>query len=340
MKLLVYFKNIYGGIRKSMPPSIQGKMSQWSFKLSGKPFVRKDSIHIEQKFPNGEKGGFIMSADFELGWAWRYSKTNPYPEKMAEQARKNFPRIIELLELHNIQITFATVGHLFLESCSKDDHNWMKRIPYFDDHWKYTEGDWFDCDPHTHWSNAPAWYAPDLIKMIINSKVKHEVGTHTFTHIDFSDKKCPPQVAEDEIKASIEAMKPFGIVPKSIVFPGGTYGNIHILKKYGIKIYRKSMETDMAYPFRDEYGLLVTPSSAAFNRIHKNWSPDYYIFRFKKYIDKAIKTGTIAHLWFHPSLDQWTLEKVMPKVMEYAASRRDEGLLWIGTMNQIAVHIN
>ena len=332
-------KSIYRLFRKILPKNLKSTMTKLVYIFSGKPFVKKDNIPVKNKFPGGDfKGGMIISADFELGWAWRYSKTRPFPDKMSAIARENFPEIIDILDKYNIPITFATVGHLFLDSCKKGDHDWMEKIPYFDDHWKYTEGNWFDCDPHSNWEEAKHWYAPDLIKMIQNAKVNHELATHTFTHIDFSDKNCPPQVAEDEIKASIDAMKPYGVRPESIVFPGGTYGNIDVLKKMDFKIYRKNIDVDLAYPFFDEKGLLVTPTSVAFGREHE-WTADYYIKRYKKYIDKAIKTGTIAHMWFHPSLDNWTVKEVMPEVFKYASKKRDEGQFWIGTMKDIADHI-
>ncbi len=333
-------RSIYKSVRGLMPKSIRSEITKLIFTFSSKPFVKRDDVPLEKKFPGGKfKGGMIISADFELGWAWRYSKTNPNPEKMAALARKNFPEIIRLLNEYNIPITFATVGHLFLESCEKDDHNWMEKIPYFDDHWRFTQGDWYDCDPHTHWEKAKYWYAPDLVKMIQNAKVEHELATHTFTHIDFSDKNCPPKVAEDEMKACIDAMKPYGVKPESIIFPGGTYGNIKVLKKLNFKIYRKNTPYDLAYPYYDEHGLIVTPTSVGFSRQH-NWTASYYIKRYKKYIDKAIKTGTIVHFWFHPSLDEWTLKNIIPEVMRYAAERRKNDFLWIGTMKQIADHIN
>ena len=70
-----------------------------------------------------------------------------------------------------------------------------------------------------------------------------------------------------------------------------------------------------------------------------DWSVDYYIKRYKKYIDKAIKTGTVCHFWFHPSIDEWFLHNVFPEILKYAAEKREEGKLWIGTMGEIADYI-
>ncbi len=334
----------YKIIRKLLPLGVNSILTKILFKFSTKPFVKKDEIKPANKFPNGQKGGVIISADFELGWAWRYARKYKSPLKksseMAELARSNFPILLKLFEDYNIPITWATVGHLFLKECKNGDHDWMHCIPYFENkNWRYYSGDWYDCDPASDYKKDPHWYAPDLIKSIIGSKVNHEIGCHTFSHIDFSDKNCLPVVADDEIKACLNASKSFNLDLKSMVFPGGTFGNIPILKKYGFKIYRKNVKYDLAYPYKDEYGLIITPTSVSFGKYH-NWSAKYYISRYKRYIDKAINTGTIAHFWFHPSLDRWTIDKVLPSVFGYLKEKRDTNILWIGTMREIANHIN
>lgn len=334
-------ETIYYKIRKKLDPKFQGNLSKIAFLTKNKPIVKKDKIDPSKKFSNREKGGLIISADFEMAWAWRYTKTGFDHTQKGKIERENFPKIIKVFEDYKIPITFATVGHLFLESCKKGDHNWMSRIPYFDDHWKFTEGDWYDHDPHSNYKTAPEWYAPDLIQMILDSNVNHEIGTHTFTHIDFTYKNCPAQVAEDELKACMEAVKPYNIELKSMVFPGGTWGNIEILKKNGIDIYRKNVEHDLAYPWRDDQGLLVTNSSAALEyNLDYGWSSEYFLNRLKKYINKAIETNTIAHFWFHPSLVPYLLTNLFPAFLDYATEKRERGELWIGTMAQIANHIN
>jgi peptidoglycan/xylan/chitin deacetylase (PgdA/CDA1 family) len=334
-------KKIYGKIRSRLNEKHQGHLSRLVFLFSGKPTVKRDNIDLNKNFPNKEKGGLIVSADFEMAWAWRYTKTGVHYIKKGRAERQNFPRILKTLEDYDIPITFATVGHLFLEKCQAGEHDWMTRIPHFDDHWKFTQGDWFDHDPYSDYRAAQEWYAPDLIRMIQDSKVKHEVGSHTFTHIDFSYKNCPAQVAEDEIKACIQAARPYGIDLQSIVFPGGTWGNIEVLKKHGFKIYRKRCDFELSYPFRDEQGLLVSASSGCLeHNLNYGWSADYFLSRLEKYVNKAVQTGTIAHLWFHPSLDPYFLDNIFPRFFHYAAKLRDKGDLWIGPMSRIAAHIN
>jgi peptidoglycan/xylan/chitin deacetylase (PgdA/CDA1 family) len=284
----------------------------------------------------------IITADFELGWALRYSKTGNDPVAYAMRERKNIPFILKELEKYNIPITWATVGHLFLKECKKGDHDWMHRLPYFDDHWKYTEGDWFDCDPYTKWEDSKAWYAPDLIEDILKSKVNHEIACHTFSHIDCSYKNCPVEVIDDEMKASQDIAAEWGLPElTSIAFPGGTAGNYETLKKHGINIYRKKHpDFQLTYPFRDENGLLVTATGPGIAMSYSEWSLEYTFYRYKKAIDKAMKTGTVVHLWFHPSQEEKTFTQLLPLILEYSAKKREEGLLWVGTMRDIANYIN
>ena len=338
-KQLRYF---YNKIRKRMPPRYQSYLTKLVFKFSGKPFVLIDKIPKEKKFPNKEKGGLMLSADFELAWAYRFTKEveNAYQYSIdkARQERKNILLLIPLFEKYSIPITWATVGHLFLNECDTETHHWMKHIPHFENrYWEFSSGDWFDHDPNSNFKESPEWYAPDLIEMILKSSVCHEIGTHTFSHIDFSDKNCPPEVADDEIMASINIMKKWGLKPRSICFPCGSFGNIQILKKHGIEIYRRKIKDyNLAYPYFDEHGLLVTLSTDAFDRCHPSWSAEYYRSRYIKEIDKAISTGTIANFVFHPAMDPWMITEVMDGVLSYAVNKRNRGTLWIGTMGEIA----
>jgi peptidoglycan/xylan/chitin deacetylase (PgdA/CDA1 family) len=248
--------------------------------------------------------------------------------------------MLRLLNDYKISITWATVGHLMLDKCNYDDHDWMRRIPHFDHPWNFTHGDWYDHDPHSDWKLAPEWYASDLVEQIVNSNINQEIGCHTFSHINCSDKNCPSGVLEDEIEAYIKASKRYTIKLDAFVFPGGTFGNFPVLKKHGFKIYRIDSKYKLAFPYRDSLGMLCTVSSYAFGEKGLGYSKEYSINKFKRFIDKAIKTGTVAHFWFHPSMDDFTLNNVLPSVLNYAAKKRDEQKLWIGTMGEIASHIN
>jgi peptidoglycan/xylan/chitin deacetylase (PgdA/CDA1 family) len=305
------------------------------------PYVLRDHIPQEKKFPGSRKGGVIFTADFELAWAVRYSKRNTDPLSYASRERANVPIILDVAERFTIPVTWATVGHLFLERCRQGDHDWMARLPYMDGHWRYTSGDWFDHDPYSSLSDAPEWYAPDLLKQIMASKIKHEIACHTFSHIDCSDKNCPPKVLDDELTACEMAAKDLGVSFKSMAFPGGTAGNFTVLRDHGIKIYRRRIgKYDLAYPYRDQEGLLVSPTGPSIGMARPGWSVEDEFYFLRKAIDKAIRHNTLAHMWFHPSAGSEAFTELLPMIMEYCNLKREAGELWIGTMNDLQEHIN
>ncbi len=330
-------KKIYQSIYSNSPKSAQSYLTKISFKVSNKPSVKFSKNNY---FPNGYKAGFVISADFELAWAWRYSKKskNPleYGLKKARQSRQNVPVLLKLFEDYNIPITWAIVGHLFLEGCNNGDHDWMNKIPNFDDHWDFRKGSWYDYDPYSDYHKAPEWYAPDLVELILKSKTGHEIGCHSFSHLHFKDNICPPQVADDDIKACVDAAKKWNITLKSMVFPGGTNGNYKTLAKHGFTNYRQKSNYELFYPELGEEGMIKLPSSFSIEDMGFNWTKEYYLYRYKKYIDKAIETNTVCHGWFHPSENPWIIQEVFPELLKYVSDLRDKGLLYIATMEEMS----
>jgi hypothetical protein len=323
-----------------LPVSLKSKISRVNYSVSGKPKVNTWT-NLEKKFPGTYKGGLIISADFELGWAVRYSKHPKDPEEFGIRERKNIPVILNHIEKYQIPVSWSTVGHLFLEKCKKGDHDWMHRLPYFDDHWRFQEGDWFDHDPYSNYKDAPAWYAPDLIKEILACKTKQEIAFHTFSHIDCSYKNCPIEVIDDEFKEGIRIAKEWGLKFQSLTFPGGKAGNYETLKKYGIEIVRQRYKDyELSYPYLNDHNMIVTPTGPAITIKYKEWPLDYTISMYKKAIDKALRTGTFAHLWFHPSQKKEDFTELMPAILEYADKKRREGQLWVTTMGNLADFIN
>jgi peptidoglycan/xylan/chitin deacetylase (PgdA/CDA1 family) len=335
-------KRLYLYLYDRSPMAVKSILTKSVFLLSKKPFVKQCELPHKNRFPNSYKGCMVISADFEMAWAWRYSKIGNDPLKMGLRERYNVPYIIDMFEKYDFPITWAIVGHLFLDKCKKKDgraHSDLRRIPYFENRWNFNKGDWYDHDPSSSYKDAPAWYAPDLIQMILNSKIEHEIGCHTFSHLNCSDKDCPPEVLDDEIGMCVALAKNIDISLHSMVFPGGTNGNYAILRKYGFTNYRiNDDDWDLFYPEKDKFGLWRLPSSTSLGADDFDWSLDYRLKRYRKYIDTAISKNTVFHLWFHPSLDDFSMTSVFPGILDYACEKRDRGELWITTMGDLAAY--
>lgn len=331
--------DFYGRNCGNMPRNIRSFVSKMSFTLMNKPRVSHSMQHSHHCWQGSYNGALVISADFELAWAWRFSKKKENPLTVAMTSRMNMPTLIRLFKDYEIPVTWATVGHLLLNSCKKSTHKWMHRIDYFENNnWLFDRGDWYDGDPYSNVRKENAWYASDIVEKILDSRVGHEIGCHTFSHIDFSYQNCPPQVAEDEIQACIQAAKKWDITLKSFVFPAGTYGNYEILKKYDFTCYRKCLQYDLSNPLIDQYGMTILPSSSILDNNGMGWTKEYFVQRLTKYIQRAMYTKTLCHFWFHPCMDPWFLREVLPSILKYAAEQREENNLWITTMGDLADH--
>lgn len=317
-----------------MKKILKSLKSKTAFTLCLTPKIEKSYQNYRKFIPEPYQAVLIISADFELAWAWQYSKNLLMPIKealsFARRARKNIPEILSLCEKYDIPITWATVGHLFLEECKKENgkpHPDIKRLSYFENrYWKFHKGDWFDNDPCTNWEESPEWYAPDLIQEILNKKVKHEIGCHTFSHIDCSDAICSNEVFQSEINACKQEAKKYNIELKTFVHPGHTVGNLNNLAKMGFTSFRTNNRNVLGYPVKHQNGLWEFEQTAEFV-YRPQWSIEYHIYRYKKIIDRAIKSNTLCYFWFHPSVDNIFVQKIMPQIFRYLDSKRDDILI-------------
>src|SRR5437773_1916634 len=70
-------------------------------------------------FKYDSRAAVSISADFELVWA-RRALASRERDVFGATERENVPYILSLLDDVSIPITWATVGHLFLSSCTRD----------------------------------------------------------------------------------------------------------------------------------------------------------------------------------------------------------------------------
>ncbi len=329
-----------------MNSKVKTALSGINFILNRNPRVMgiKES-DISKYIPRAYRSVFIMSADFELAWAWRYDKSFKDPKeeaiRHARVSRKNVPKILRLCEKYNIPITWATVGHLFLGSCSKDEHvahSSLRRVPYHEnEYWKFYSGDWFDNDPCSDWRKSPEWYGRDLIKMILDSNGRHEIGCHTFSHIDCRDGVCSPEAFADEVSECQKLAGEFNIELESFVHPGHTIGNLRTLRELGFTSFRTDYENLLGYPLRHPNGLWELRSTLEL--VYRDgWSVKYHMYRYKKTIQRALRYKTVCYFWFHPSVNPILIEEVMPTLFEFIDSRRD--VMWVTTTRDYVNWLN
>lgn len=308
-------------------------MSKINFLLGQSPKIEK-VVDYMKFIPQPYKAVLTITADFELAWASRYSKESDnalaYALSLAKRERENIPKILSLCEKYNIPITWATVGHLFLNECKRINGRVHPEIPkvnkYKGKYWDFSGEDWFEYDPCIDYKEAPEWYAPDLISLILTSKVKHEIGCHTFSHIDCRDEVCPSDLFEAEINECKKLATKLGLELQSFVHPGHTIGNLEKLAELGFTSFQTDPGNVLGYPVWHSNGLWELKRTYEFVW-REGWSAEYHIYRYKKIIQRAIKNNTVCNFWFHPSFDLNFLEKVLPEIFSYLNNLSGEILI-------------
>ncbi|MFZ0868406.1 MAG: polysaccharide deacetylase family protein [Candidatus Sulfotelmatobacter sp.] len=291
-----------------------------------------DGIEIAP-FWNACSAAVSISADFELNWAFR-GRSAELRDQLGTTERRNVPYILDLLSEFSVPITWATVGHLFLASCACEGetaHRNMPRPP-FNERWR---GDWYKHDPCTDLTRNPLWYAPDLIEQVMRAKVGHEVGSHSFSHIDFSPQTSNPELVEREIEECLAAMAPLGLKLRSLVYPFNHMGHSYhdLLHKFGIIAVRHRDERiRLSYPERSASGVYKIYESMnlrSANRYH-------YRDKAELFIDHAEEQGASYHLWFHPSDPRSVFQKEFYEILQIIQRQREAGNIWVATMGDLA----
>ena len=315
---------------------IKAELSKLKFALGYNPKLSKPTQPF-QFIPPEFSAVVTITADFELAWATRYShKLNGSKSRSLELARRerqNISNILRLCEQFDIPITWATVGHLFLASCEKTDgrsHSEIQAVPnYNGKYWSFHSSDWFEHDPCTDVESDPEWYAPDIIAKLLTNKVSHEIGCHTFSHIDCRDEVCPPELFKQEIMECQKLAFDVGIKLKSFVHPGHTIGNLNGLKNAGFTSFQSDPGNILGYPIRHSKGFWELQRTMEFV-FRPEWDLNYHRWRYKQIIDRAIQHGALCNFWFHPSFPSILVDELLPELFDYMSNQEQLRVLTVG----------
>ncbi len=325
-------------------PFAKSLLSKANFALGRNPKVwnQKDARAF---LPDGKQAVLTITADFELAWAPRYdhSVTDAYAFAMtlAKQERRNVPGILKACDTFGVPITWATVGHLFLEACSPQDghkHPEIAAVPaYQGPHWNFQGTDWFEYDPCTSLREAPEWYAPDLIQQISSASARHEIGCHTFSHIDCREAVCPPELFKSELKACRKLAEAEGVNLQSFVHPGLTVGHIDILEQEGFTSFQTDPGNILGLPKRRGSRIWELYRTAELE-YRPEWGRAYHVQRFRAIVDRAIRSNTVCNFWFHPSFSPRVVEEVLPGLFQHIDQRRED--IWVTTVSEYVNFLN
>jgi peptidoglycan/xylan/chitin deacetylase (PgdA/CDA1 family) len=284
---------------------------------------------------------FLFSLDCELGWA----EPDPPDERWnalrsAPSAGRNlYRKILDIFRKYEIPATWAFVGHLFLDECTVDSH-------YVSDHISAY-------DPYTDRATSPLYYGDDLIRMVRDDVIDHEIAGHSFSHIPYSE--LTTEEARQDLEALVDVAESSGYELSSFVFPTNQIAHTELLADYGFTVYRGHMQgtghtyksglralltdpepflyTPPTTPRIDDHGGIRLPTSRLLR--DKRWwflQPS----RLKRGI-ASMESDQHIHFTIHPHnfLDSKHLFRTFDSVLSIIAEMRDRNQIEVATMSDI-----
>jgi peptidoglycan/xylan/chitin deacetylase (PgdA/CDA1 family) len=280
-----------------------------------------------------EQGSFCISIDLELAWGNWDSLSPEYLQKCLSLERQIANRLLRLFERYEVCATWAIVGQLLEESS-------MSSLP-----------------------EAPAWFAPDIVDLIMRINPRQEIASHSFKHIYFTD------VDENAILADLRAAqathRKHGLDFTSFVFPRNKVCHIELLAQAGLKVFRSvdrgwhmsaarlggrigrlanladkmlPLAPSVVMPIIHPSGMVELPSSMLFlarNGIRRLIHPSVLEYKAKRGLHLAARDHQLFHLWFHPANFYYEEDgqfTAFENIVKEAALLRDRGRLEISPM--------
>lgn len=176
------------------------------------------------------------------------------------------------------------------------------------------------------------------VEFLLGSSVKHDIGSHGYTHRRFGDLSASE--AETELDMISAAMKRCGVFPTSFVFPQDSVAHLNLLEKFDYKSYRS-----FGSFFHDR--MQLEKQGALYNicpSLHLTQSANALFL--KKLLDIAVSERAPFHIWFHlwnfglniKSIRRSVKDAVFP-LLNYAKEKVNCGVLSFETMFSVVERI-
>lgn len=308
------------------------------------------------------RGVFTISIDFELIWGtldkpkWKRSRRLC----LRERARV-IDALLDLFAEFQVSASWCTVGHLFLDSCTgrhpeiAPTENSAKQL---------------ERDPGSNVRADPVFYGPELIEKILSCPTRQEIGSHSFTHVMFTE--CSRETASSELAACKAEAGRMGIVLRAFAFPRNRIGHLDLLPRHGFEVFRgrdacwheqaprrtwrhkvghvwdiaRAAAPPTVVPVAHEGGLWEIPGSMLYTPSHgvRALVPGWLrVSRAAKGLEAAARDRRIFHLWFHPTDFAARPEMMLRglrRILEIADELRQAGALSVLPMGAIADWLN
>jgi hypothetical protein len=295
-----------------------------------------------------QSGAFVVSLDFELHWGVRdhCPALGPYRRNLLG-ARAAIPAMLDLFREFGIRATWATVGFLFARSRQElQDFSPELRPQYRNP----------ALSPYAEaiGQNETAdllHFAPSLIEQIRQTPGQ-EIASHTFSHYFC----CEPGQTKDafsaDLGAAVAIARRWNVELRTLIFPRNQVNAAYldVVRRHGFRAYRTDPTARTAHPalhermfrladsYLDVRGDRCTPWSelldagglcdvraSAFLRAgrQREWMRRLQVRRICADLERAARSRSIFHLWWHPHNFGATVEESMAMLRQILEHYRD-----------------
>ncbi len=290
---------------------------------------RKYATYLQNGRGTHREGLFNLTVDLELGWsrARRGSRSTTVAESLerSRSARHVFEEFLHLSDAYMVPVTFAVVGHVAVANCASH-----REPPTFRPAW--LGEDWFAIDPQTNLHRNPHYYGLDLVEKILSSVQKHEIASHSFSHVDLGDDDTTPEVAAFEIAESFRILRHLDHRLTTFVFPNNRPAFVNLLREAGFTIYRNrlngELERDAAGLWKFPLGLWLSPLTCSAREVIE-------------LVDVAIHRKRLMNIWCHlyEFGSRQSLRGFFEPILRFVSGSRRRGTLEVNTMRGIVAAI-
>jgi peptidoglycan/xylan/chitin deacetylase (PgdA/CDA1 family) len=260
-----------------------------------------------------------ISVDFEAGVALSHAPTESWHYyRSFWDSKVCILRLAELFKRHQIPVTWAICGHLFLDSCTGghefEEQDWF--------------GDWFLHDPCTSSQTDPSWYMPDVIEELI--KVPYfEIGYHTFGHSRYHF--CSEKTVNRDMELADQIRKQWGIKLDSFVFPYNECGYFDQLRAGGFTNIRGNIGR-----IHPSYGIIDFKGFRFFNTTQMVAPKTMDICRQQLDNLGSHVANYYTHCYQWAEYDSW---QELEKWLVQLAMLRDRGKISLQKMNDFSTKV-
>lgn len=289
-------------------------------------------------------GRIRISLDFELGWGvaqgggWREAER----KGVYRNLRPVLSRFIKRLDELELSFLWAVVGGM-VDEPSQRNISHLKG--------KFAE----DLSLFIKEADEKTIDGRDLLDMVTGMHTPQSFGTHTYSHLLFSDPEQDANVIRSDLDRALSVNKRLGIGASRLVFPRNHSGYLHVTAAAGVTHVRMpavntpdptkrpgsvsraiSLALRSISPveeIRHDSGLVLHCASELLN-----WGANASAIKrslIQKRVKKAMqmaKSGKDVHFWFHPFdlVQTKGLELDVHTLLFEIAKLRDSGRVRVG----------